>query len=428
MDTSAIVIEELSGFGRQLVFSGAGLPFKPAEWQSKLSVKTTWYTGNDRASQQVLGPQDPPAKWNGKWSYVQLIRCPVRYVDETGQRSLLTQPMDVVAALETIQRQGAALRCTWVGSNGNPVSVVREGRLETFTYKIHTPYDIDWEWNFEWTGRNGASAGQGVTSTRADNTADAGSMQTAFTSYLSGIYGIQNLGIGPLPYVGPPAPFNPGSVAGLGLGLSNAYSTIGAYENFSQTLLQGLVDFTNEVTLNQQNLNTLQEVYVTEGNQTFATSNTFADFAADTAQQTADQIQSMGQVPLELFSNSNVVSDISNAAAAFGQAWGLMVALQGNAKDLELSARQNQSTNPGGAIATTTNNTGSPLKGRGLLATHTVRRNETVINISMQYYGSPDFCVLILRANHLPWWTVDLPVGKILIIPVQPSQQGGVNA
>ena len=40
----------------------SGMPKQGAAWSSLLKVVTTWYTGNDQATQQVLGPRDPPSK------------------------------------------------------------------------------------------------------------------------------------------------------------------------------------------------------------------------------------------------------------------------------------------------------------------------------------------------------------------------------
>ena len=71
---TSILIEEVTGQQRSVELVGSGMPKQGAAWSSLLKVVTTWYTGNDQATQQVLGPRDPPSKWEGRWARTMLSR------------------------------------------------------------------------------------------------------------------------------------------------------------------------------------------------------------------------------------------------------------------------------------------------------------------------------------------------------------------
>jgi hypothetical protein len=405
VDTSAVIIEEITGpYNRQVVLSGAALPHKPAEWHSRQKVTTTWYPGNNRASQQVIGPQDPPSKWNGKWSLVQLSRTPVLLIDQSGNRTFTQHPMDIMTFVEDIQRQGALLRVSWSTADGVVAqNITREGRLEDIAWKVQTAYDVEWEFDFTWTGRLG-SDGQRVTATRLDNTADAIALQVSMNNFITGI---GNLGLG------------------IGQEPSSSYYALGQFETLSTDPIDLLIDFTDLVQDNLGDLTTLGNVYVTQGNQTFATSNTYTDFAATTAQDSYATMDALSAIPSELLSKNQDVGSLLDAVVTFGEAWSLIEQLSDDSTTLVLNARTNMSYNPGGAVPTNTYSPGSPVRGIGLLATYETRKNDTPITVSMRFYNSPDYVMYLLEYNHLPWYTVLFPPGQILMIPVQPVQPGG---
>jgi len=405
VDTSAVIIEEITGpYNRQVVLSGAALPHKPSEWHSKQKVTTTWYPGNNRASQQVIGPQDPPSKWTGKWSLVQLARSPVLLIDQTGNRTFTQHPMDIMTFIEDIQRQGALLRVVWSTADGGVAqNITREGRIEDIKWNVETAYDIGWEFDFTWTGRLG-SDGQRVTATRIDNTASAIALQVSINNFITGVAGL-GLGIGQQP--------------------SSSFFALGQFETLSTSPITLLTAFTALMQGNLNNLTTLGNVFVTQGNQTFATSNTYTDFASTTAQDSYATMDTLSAIPSELLSKNQDVGSLLDAVVTFGEAWTLAEQLADDSTTLVLNARTNMSYNAGGAIATNTYSPGSPVRGIGLLGTYETRKNDTPITVSMRFYNSPDYVMFLLEYNHLPWFTVQFPPGKILMIPVQPVQPGG---
>lgn len=405
MDTSSVSIEELNGLKRLLILSGAAQPFRPAEWQSKQGLKTTWYTGNTRASQQILGPQDPPVKWSGKWSSTQLARTPALWNDGSGSITL-NSPLALADAFESLQRQGALLRVTWATTSGDtPVSRVREGRIENFTQKPHTAYEVEWEANFEWVGR-GNTDGQRVTSTRADDKASPGDFQTAIIAFnlkMDGLFGTT---------------LKPGG--------SFAFSQLGSFGNLSIGTTQFIRGFINYVKTVQSNLDTLQQTFVSDGTQGYATRNAMAELASSVRSLGFSQQQQIGRTPSELQSSSDRVVDILYAMTKFGQTWVEEERLAGIARTLELNARANASQNPGGAKDATSDQPGSPLKGAGILAYYTCCQGDTPITVSLKFYQSPEFVLQVLKVNHMDWATTAFQVGQVLIIPVRPTNQPNI--
>src|SRR5437868_2429735 len=109
---------------------GGGLPFWGAGWASSLQVSTSWYQGNDSATQQVLGPREMPSTWSGEWTRTILSRTPCK-VREDGVESDVVSAMVLREAVETIHRSGRRIRATWAvtgSTRDQSGKIVREGR------------------------------------------------------------------------------------------------------------------------------------------------------------------------------------------------------------------------------------------------------------------------------------------------------------
>src|SRR5208283_5301007 len=102
-----------------------------------------WYPGNgDEATQQVLGPQELPSRWNGEWNRTRLGRQPALYSDETGSQITMVDPTDLRDVIESITRAGRRLRVVWgvTSDTGDPSAtgtLTREGRCTELKFK-HT--------------------------------------------------------------------------------------------------------------------------------------------------------------------------------------------------------------------------------------------------------------------------------------------------
>lgn len=403
-DVSTITIEELTGSKRSLTLVGAGLPHKPTTWAGTQNVKTTWYPGNARASQQVLGPQETPATWSGKWTRTKLTRSPV-LVKDGGSSTKVVRPDLVMDFVESIKDGGRLLRVTWATQvDGGDRTTVREGRLSSIKWDVDTPHDIGWEFMFAWVGKDGSN-GQKVVSTRQDSTAQTTALTSSLTSLVTMLTAL-NVTANPTTGVPPSANvFNLGEVEGL-----------------APLPLRLVSAFTLRAQALAANVTTVEAVIVTTGSQPVALSNMYVEFATATQLAAIIAYDQMNGIPFELMTANSDVASMLYAALVFGQCVDGMRGLSDTATDLAVQARQHISSNPGGP--TPTKAAGSPFSGS--IGTYECRPGDTPLTVSMAFYDSPDYVVGLLQANHLPWWTVCFKDGQILTIPAVPTKKVSV--
>lgn len=396
-DVSTVTIEELSGSKRVLELHGAGLPHKPTKWSGKQSVKTTWYPGNARASQQVLGPQESPSTWSGKWSRIKLTRSPAVVNDGSGSQSKVTRPDLLMAFVEEVKGAGSLLRVTWTTQvDGDDVTVAREGRLVTISWDIDTPHDIAWEFNFEWVGKTGTNSKR-VTSTRDDSSSQTVALNSALNGLVDTLIGL-NASLAN-------RPTTPANVFSLG--------QLEALASYPMQLVSAFLRKAQSIVTQVQRVG---DVITTVGTEPAAINNMFVEFAVNAKNGADNTHDELTGIPAELMSSNTDAVSMLRAAQVFGQATDGMRTLSDTATDLAIQARQHISSNPGGP--TPTKAAGSPFSGS--IAVYECHAGDTPVLVSMQFYNSPDYVLAILQANHLPWWTVTLPVGKILTIPQVP--------
>lgn len=402
-DISTITIEELSGSERIVELHGGGLPHKPTEWGGKQTIKTTWYPGNPRASQQVLGSQEVPSHWTGEWSRVKLSRTPVILHDDGGQHSI-ARPEQIMEFIEDIRRSGALLRVTWTTSaDGIDYNLVREGRLEDTKWTFKTIHDLGWELTFTWVGLSGTDSARLAVSTRDDKTSDTVSLNAALNDMVAVLI-----------------------AEGIAQGSASrpqsaSFFSIGQLEAFAKGPFDLLTYFARKAQQIVSNVTQIGDVIASIGNEPFAISNLFVEFAHSTVIQTNATYDKLTSTPPDLLSTNYRVSDVTRACKAFGQSVEAQERISATAKALEFKARVALSHNPGGA--TPTQQPGSPLHGTGMLAIYEAKQGDTPITVSVQFYQSPDYAVNIMKANHLPWTTVSFDRGKVLVIPELPAKQ-----
>ena len=394
-ESSVIRIEELTGKKRSVELHGSGLPHRPAEWSGKQNVKTTWYPGNTRGSQQVLGPQETASHWTGKWSLTKLLRSPCILSDNTHPNAKATNPSDIKDFCEDIFRSGSLLRVSWLSEDPNndyQSKIVREGRCSDWKWQYDTALDLAWDITFDWVGRNQAQA---VTATRADNSSNTDQVMAAINAYLAHVNG---------------SPFS---------SFLNSFS-IGQIKALLNAPLQAIQTFTRAVQNIASTFSDIASIGAQIGNMPFAMANTFVDTARNLVAMTNNSIDQLSRTPPDLLAMKRGVSDLTQAATFIGKTIDSQRAIAQTARDLEEKVRNQLSRNPGGPKSSVADTSGN----KTTMGVYVTRLGDTAIGISLKFYGNPDQAIAILKANHLPWSLVVLPPGKTLIIPNAPIQNG----
>jgi len=369
-----------------------------AEWGMKLSVVTTWYPGNgDEATQQVLGPQELPSRWNGEWNRTRLGRQPALYSDETGSQITMVDPTDLRDVLESIARAGRRLRVVWgvTSDTGDPSAtgtLTREGRCTELKFKHTRVQDIEWEGNFEWQSRGTQT--QKVSSTRA-NTVNSNS-----AAYQNKINALVAANV--------QASLQSQAPSNITLG------QIEALANYPTALTNALA---REVQQIASDVGTVVDIAATLASQPVQIANRAINLARNTVSEINSFYDELSEVPIEYMSLKTDVasicfaintyypqSDAARDAANVGQQF--VIDLQQEIQSLDNVGLINPQrlTNP-----------------NSVQQVHVCKVGDTPVSVSQEYYQTPDHAVDILRANKMSWYTPTFPPGKIVIIPVLPS-------
>lgn len=141
---TAFVIEVLEGpnAGAVLELDGRSMPYRAGSggqisFGRELNVQTTYYPGNREAEQKIVGPTYLPTVINGIWKE--------SYLGEN-------VPQDLANLFEELLEQGCQVRVFWSG-------IIRRGVVKRFIITPGQPTggmsDIGWEAEFEWNaGQN----------------------------------------------------------------------------------------------------------------------------------------------------------------------------------------------------------------------------------------------------------------------------------
>lgn len=399
---STLTVSELTSSGGQqgrvLALHGPSLPFMGAEWSMKVNVVTTWYPGNpDEATQQVLGPQELPSRWQGEWRRTLMGKQPAAITDETGDLTTIVNPADLRDLFEDIARGGRRLRVVWgVTSDTNDPSatgkLTREGRITNLTFKHTRLQDIEWEIEFAWQSR-GATQSK-VSSTRASTVnSNSGALRNKVNALVAANIAASfastapsNLTLGQIEAL---ADYPSKLVTALASRVQQIASDVGAVVSIAATLSSQPVQIANRA-LNLAR-NTMSDL------------NSFAD--------------TLSQVPLEQLSTKSDLASLLQALNAFFPQVDAArdAATTGQQFAAELQ-QEIQSLDNAGLI-----NPQRLTNPNAAQQVYVCKAGDTPALVSQRFYQTPDHAVDILRANKLSWYTPTLPAGKILIIPVLQS-------
>ncbi len=393
-----------------MTLRGTGLPFQGATWGSQLHIVTDWYPGNgDDATQQVLGPRDPPSAWEGMWSRTLLGREPISFVDEGGQLQELVDPIEIHEQFESMQRNGARLRVTLAvrgGSvSGNVIDnndikvtnfrIVREGRCPSFEIKYKRHDMLGWSMQWEWAGRGGKRR---VADARKDS-----DLQTASVDVEAAVNAMQAI--------------VDGKIKSIKSTIRSSASTLtlGRLESVADSVTRSVNDALRGL---RRQVNTFKQVgdLAAKIQRTpLAVANATIDFSRNTIVIANQFVQREGQIPAEVGSVKDRVADILRAK---NYSWQSSEAASRTATsawilDAKLRKVLAAGSNTG---ALTVKDSASTRAGQ-VQAIYICRVGDTPQNVSQKFYQTPDHGIDILRSNRLPWMVPKFFPGQILIIP-----------
>jgi hypothetical protein len=135
-----------------VLLRGRAMPYTGVAWEGEQHSKLTWYPGNPVATQQVLGPRETNTTMGGTWKDRFIQGAVVR----NGDPGVITTAMQAVQLLDELWRSGKRVRVQWA-------QFVRTGLIKRFTPTADRVQDIQWEIEFEWSGRDDELAPRAAT-------------------------------------------------------------------------------------------------------------------------------------------------------------------------------------------------------------------------------------------------------------------------
>lgn len=155
---TSLVIEELGvSEPRTITLKGRAMPYREVEWPVEQHSRLTWYPGNPRATQQILGPREEGTTFEGKWK--DRFMLDAIQIGPGNALAEIIDPFGIVptdapkTAEQAVQlfhglcRAGTEVRVQWL-------SEVRIGILKRFVPTYDRAQDVAWEMEFEWHSRD----------------------------------------------------------------------------------------------------------------------------------------------------------------------------------------------------------------------------------------------------------------------------------
>jgi hypothetical protein len=361
-----------------------------------------------------------PSRWQGEWHRHMLGQSPASYADENGTRYTVVDPYQLWTIVDTIVQAGHLLRVTWSqqdmgdpngGVNGSPIppdpnqqgKVVREGRIIEASFTPDRMQDIAWELSFDWKSRG---SGQQKTAPVRDDSlvARAAQMQSAANQMLANL---QNK-----------------SWLQSNAAIPNSAGTLqlGQLERMARAPLAIVNNASRLVQQNVDNLARVVGVARTVATMPISVAGQAVNIALNTVDACNAMIDTLTQTPPELYTLQGSTADLCRSSKFYADtrsdfadigeaAWEAAVAVQLRRSVVGLQGKPGQREVKMGAS--------------DVLAVHVARPGDTPARVSLRYYGSPDHGPDILRANKLPLYQVQLPIGRPFIIPVLAVTQVG---
>lgn len=410
---SVILVEELTppragAKPRTVALGGTALPFKGADWPGEQRMNTSFPTGNDEGSQQILGPSLGPSSWEGEWRRTLLGRHPVNYVDEQGVEQRVVSPMRLREIFESIGRGGALLKVTWLSASTTFVGVdkterydqhkiVRVGRLQKWSFPIETETDIKWSFTFAWIGRG--LANQKVAARRDDQ--DFQASADALSASNEALKELIDARIR--------------TVAGARVPKVASKLTLGKLEAIAKTPQTLAAALSRNLQRTVSQARSVADVALVARSSPFAAANTVVDFARNTVGLTKVYVDQFGRQPAEatvlkpkvraLVRSYKYLVDIAEGAREAAS----------RAQDVDDAVRRVVAANANGGTVAVKDS--SSTRAGEILAVHVCREGDTPQRLSTRYYGNPDNGAVILKSNRLPLHTPAFERGRVLIIP-----------
>lgn len=391
---STIIFSELTGEKRSILLRGSALPFRPTTWSVLQKLVTTWNGGNSQATQHVLGPQDPPADWEGSWHRTLLGKLPAMFQGDGGTLTPIILPVDLRDLFDDFCRKGRLLSVKWTSTDGvgaGRPDLVRTGRIARIDFPHHRVDDIGWKMNFEWTGRGGSS--QKVVASRDGNIVAAAQQIVAAANDLNAKALRASL-----------------LAKNATIPRSANFLSLGQLEALTQLPNNLLTGFLRSITRVTGQLGQLGDIILQAKAIPAQLSNTALMFANNATAQANQFADALDRTPVELLTSKTQTADVTRAARYFWQTHGAAQVVARAARAMR--TRITSPTMRASAQAT-----------RTIIAVHVVKQTETLMSLSVRYYGNPDHADAIARSNRLPWHTISVAPGKVLIIPVLATSQ-----
>ena len=146
MPASDITIEETTGADPlQITLRGRALPYQGLDFKGVQRTAVTWYPGNPKATQQVLGDTLDDTTAHGTWK-AKFLREGTDYVIVGGGyfgQDLASE--NLVIAFELMRARGVQVKLTWG-------TIVRFGILSEFSAVWAREEDVEWTATFAWNG------------------------------------------------------------------------------------------------------------------------------------------------------------------------------------------------------------------------------------------------------------------------------------
>jgi hypothetical protein len=383
--TSIITIRELSGKKRQVDLIGGGLPFNWAEWGSRTKIDTTWNPGNPDGVQHVITPIELPSKWNGEWNSTRLIAAPCLFSQNGGSSRNVVFADELRDALEGIQREGQPLVVVWANEGRR---VTRFGRMETTTFKHRSSNDIQWDINFEWTGRNTTTQKPNQQDDILAAARDANLKAATAAGYEAASRIISENADHPK---------------------SASTFTLGDLENMADAPRAFVSQFSRLAQAVSNRLGHLTNVIKTARDQPYAVANLVVAAASDAVSVANEFVDSISRKGPEQLSLSNDVRSLLRAASYYhGAQTQAEFMAASSARFQRMAALRRAQARPSASDPST-------IGSANVIKTYLPKQGETMLSISLREYGE-DLSFQLSRANGLPGQTIT-PPRIALILP-----------
>lgn len=396
---SEVTFEELGGRQRTLTLRGGGLPFQGAEWPSGQTVDTSWNPGSPVATQQVLGPTEPPSSWSGEWNTTRLISLPSLLTDSSGEQSI-TRADELSDVVDSFRLSGQLLRVTWVA--GPNRRRVRYGRLVEFVPSFVRADDLTWRMKLDWIGRTPTAQGVALTDDHSALRAAA----LAANDAAARIAGEDRRGATERFAGGP-----------IGLISSNPFVknsaspfTLGQLEAFVDSPRVLVDSFARAARAIDARLTQLGNIALKVRDLPAAVLGQIADASID-AVATANQfVDALSRESPESMSTRVRVANLLDAASYYSSAQTGAELLAQEASRARLASLSRQS-----AVGRPGSDAGAMTGAGDLLAVIIPKSSDTMLDISRRYYDGDDLSYELSRANQLPGATITPPRAPLAI-------------